>query len=177
MYLPRDKATWQHTQCPISAPPWLPWLFMYSCHLTLLSIIPWLSPEFGSLLPLHYSPQYSGLENSKDCTVHGVTKSGTWRSNFHSEKFLSAISANKGCCVKPSHYKSTLRRFRMRSTRCWLQVAEAFSKRMISVSPVICILHTQKSAKLINLRCLVFFNSNLSMFWLPGLCCKNSYIT
>ena len=25
---------------------------MYSCHLTLLSITPWLSPEFGALLPL-----------------------------------------------------------------------------------------------------------------------------
>ena len=28
--------------------------------------------------------QYSGLENSMDYTVHGVTKSQTWLSNFHS---------------------------------------------------------------------------------------------
>ena len=28
--------------------------------------------------------QYSGLENSVDCIVHGVTKSWTWLSDFHS---------------------------------------------------------------------------------------------
>ena len=27
--------------------------------------------------------QYSGLKNSMDCIVHGVTKSQTWLSNFH----------------------------------------------------------------------------------------------
>ena len=30
-----------------------------------------------------YQLQYSGLENSMDCIVHGVAKSGTWLSNFH----------------------------------------------------------------------------------------------
>ena len=30
-----------------------------------------------------YPLQYSGLENSMDCIVHGVTKSWTWLSNFH----------------------------------------------------------------------------------------------
>ena len=30
-----------------------------------------------------YLLQYSGLENSEDCIVHGVTKSWTWLSNFH----------------------------------------------------------------------------------------------
>ena len=30
-----------------------------------------------------YSLQYSGLENSMDCTVHGVAKSQTRLSNFH----------------------------------------------------------------------------------------------
>ena len=30
-----------------------------------------------------YTLQYSGLENSMDCTVHGVTKSRTWLSDFH----------------------------------------------------------------------------------------------
>ena len=30
-----------------------------------------------------YPLQYSGLENSMDCTVHGVTKSWTQLSNFH----------------------------------------------------------------------------------------------
>ena len=28
-------------------------------------------------------PQYSGLENSTDCTVHGVAKSQTWLCDFH----------------------------------------------------------------------------------------------
>ena len=30
-----------------------------------------------------YSCQYSGLENSMNCTVHGVTKSWIWLRNFH----------------------------------------------------------------------------------------------
>ena len=30
-----------------------------------------------------YTLQYSGLENSTDCIVHGVAKSWTWLSNFH----------------------------------------------------------------------------------------------
>ena len=30
-----------------------------------------------------YPLQYSGLDNSMDCIVHGVTKSQTWLSGFH----------------------------------------------------------------------------------------------
>ena len=37
------------------------------------------SPEEGK----GYTRQYSGLENSMDCIVHGVTKSRTRLSNFH----------------------------------------------------------------------------------------------
>ena len=37
------------------------------------------SPGEGKGYPL----QYSGLENSMDCIVHGVTKSQTGLSNFH----------------------------------------------------------------------------------------------
>ena len=37
------------------------------------------SPEEGKCYPL----QYSGLENSMDSIVHGVTKSWTWLSDFH----------------------------------------------------------------------------------------------
>ena len=37
------------------------------------------SPGEGKGYPL----QYSGLENSMDCIVHGVTKSQTQLSNFH----------------------------------------------------------------------------------------------
>ena len=38
------------------------------------------SPGEGKGYPL----QYSGLENSKDCIVHGVAKSWTQLSDFHS---------------------------------------------------------------------------------------------
>ena len=46
-----------------------------------LGLIPGLgrSPGEGNGYPL----QCSGLENSIDCIVHGVTKSQTWLSNFH----------------------------------------------------------------------------------------------
>ena len=46
-----------------------------------LSSIPGLgrSPGEGKGNPL----QYSGVENSMDCIVHGVAKSQTWLSNFH----------------------------------------------------------------------------------------------
>ena len=30
-----------------------------------------------------YPLQYSGLENSRDCTVHNIAKSRTWLSDFH----------------------------------------------------------------------------------------------
>ena len=39
------------------------------------------SPREGKGYPL----QYSGLENSMDCTVHGVAKSWTRLSDFHSQ--------------------------------------------------------------------------------------------
>ena len=46
-----------------------------------LGLIPGLgrSPGEGKGCPL----QYSGLENSMDCTVHGVAKSQTQPSDFH----------------------------------------------------------------------------------------------
>ena len=46
-----------------------------------LGLIPELgrSPEEGK----GYTLQYSGLENSMDCIVHGVTKSWTRLSDFH----------------------------------------------------------------------------------------------
>ena len=46
-----------------------------TCNAGDLGLIPWLgrSPGEGKGYPL----QYSGLENSMDCIVHGVTKSWT----------------------------------------------------------------------------------------------------
>ena len=53
-----------------------------ACNMGDLGSIPGLgkSPEEGK----GYSLQYSGLENSLDCIVHGVAKSQTWLNNFHS---------------------------------------------------------------------------------------------
>ena len=52
-----------------------------TCNAGDLGLIPGLgrSPGEGKGYPL----QYSGLENSTDCIVHGVTKSQTWLSDFH----------------------------------------------------------------------------------------------
>ena len=52
-----------------------------ACNVGDLGSIPGLgrSPGEGKGYPL----QYSGLENSMDCIVHGITKSWTWLSNFH----------------------------------------------------------------------------------------------
>ena len=52
-----------------------------ACNVGDLGLIPGLgrSPGEGNGYPL----QYSGLENSMDYTVHGVTKSWTQLSNFH----------------------------------------------------------------------------------------------
>ena len=62
-----------------------------SCNVEHLSLIPGLgrSPEEGNGHPL----QYSGLENSMDCTIHGVAKSWTRPSNFH---FTSVSEALRG---------------------------------------------------------------------------------
>ena len=51
-----------------------------------LDLIPGLgrSPGDGKGYPL----QYSGLENSMDCTVHGVAKSRTGMSDFHFYKCI-----------------------------------------------------------------------------------------
>ena len=49
------------------------------------------SPGEGKSYPL----QYSGLENSMECIVHGVTKSQTWLSYFHSLTQASFITSTK----------------------------------------------------------------------------------
>ena len=53
-----------------------------ACNAGDLDSIPGLGrpPWEGKCYPL----QYSGLENSMDCIVHGVSKSRTWLSNFDS---------------------------------------------------------------------------------------------
>ena len=60
-----------------------------SCNVGDLGWIPGLgrSPGEGKGYPF----QYSGLENSMDCIVHGVTKSHTQLSDFH---FASSFQSN-----------------------------------------------------------------------------------
>ena len=63
------------------------------------------SGDLGSIPRLVRSPrerksypfQYSGLENSKDCIVHGVTKSWTWLGDFH---LLALMLPVEWSCVR-----------------------------------------------------------------------------
>ena len=47
-------------------------------------------PGEGKVYPL----QYSGLENSMDCIVHGVAKSQTWLSDFHFQHRIMQVFRN-----------------------------------------------------------------------------------
>ena len=54
------------------------------------------SPGEGNGYPL----QYSGLENSMDCIVQGVTKSRTRLSDFHFHSlYLSVFVFLQGACI------------------------------------------------------------------------------
>ena len=63
-----------------------------TCNVGDLDLIPGLgrSPGEGN----HYPLQYSGLENSMDCIVHGVTKSQTRLSIFHFQGLDGYETAN-----------------------------------------------------------------------------------
>ena len=71
-----------------------------ACNVGDLGLIPVLgrSPGEGKGYPL----QYSGLENSMDCTVHGVAKSWTRLSDFHFH-----ISILKKTSVNDKHKQKT----------------------------------------------------------------------
>ena len=65
------------------------------------------SPGEGKGYPL----QYSGLENSMDCIVHGVAKSQTWLSDFHfhfGDTGLLGIAERTGTSLG-SPYQSCIR--------------------------------------------------------------------
>ena len=64
-----------------------------------LSLIPGLgrSPGEGKGYPL----QYSGLENSMDCVVHGVAKSRTRLSDFHFHFEIAATTVASFLCICP----------------------------------------------------------------------------
>ena len=68
-----------------------------------LGLIPGLgrSPGEGKGYPL----QYSGLDNSMDCIVHGVAKSWTRLSNFHSVNRLYFCSSTSDFLVTSITWK------------------------------------------------------------------------
>ena len=65
----------------LGLPLWLSSGKESTCNAGDLSLMPglWRSPGEGEGYPL----QYSGLENSVDCIVNGVTKSWMWLNDFH----------------------------------------------------------------------------------------------
>ena len=62
------------------------------CNARDLGSIPGLGRSLGERKG--YPLQYSGLENSMDCTVHGIAKSRTWLSNFHFQTLSFATNRN-----------------------------------------------------------------------------------
>ena len=57
-----------------------------TCHVGYLGFIPGMGRSPGAVDS--YPLQYSGLENSMDCIVHGVAKHWTWLSNFHFHDYV-----------------------------------------------------------------------------------------
>ena len=77
-----------------------------TCNVGDLGLIPRLErcPGEGKGHPL----QSSGLENSMDCIVHGVTKSQTWLSNFHFQRNdKNSSNGFKGRLWKRTHKDKT----------------------------------------------------------------------
>ena len=68
-----------------------------ACNVGNLDSIPGLGRSPGG--EKGYPLQYSGLENSKDCIVHGVVKSHTQLSNFHTHT-MRAAPGNEGRAMK-----------------------------------------------------------------------------
>ena len=70
-----------------------------TCNVGDLGLIPGLggSPGEGRGYPL----QYSGLENSMDCIVHGVAKSQTRLSGFHFTNFYQGCNKNNLAIKNP----------------------------------------------------------------------------
>ena len=86
-----------------------------TCNVGDLALIPGLgrSPGEGKGYPL----QYSGLENSMDCIVHGVAKSWTQLSDFH----FHCISSKRNTCANT--HTHTPSQVAIRSFSCLSQPA------------------------------------------------------
>ena len=106
-----------------------------ACNVGDLGLIPGLgrSPGEGKGYPL----QYSGLENSIDCIVHGVAKNRTWLSGFHftSLHFTSNNRWAKILCLKlqsTSRLNSCI--FWQQERACHLQTPWAWSLLLCFIS-------------------------------------------
>ena len=73
-----------------------------SCNAGDPSSIPGLRRSTGE--GLGYPFQYSGLENSRDCRVHGVAKNQTWQSDFHFHFIFKGTGRDK-LRFSPGHQK------------------------------------------------------------------------
>ena len=81
----------------------------------------------------HGNPlQYSGLENSKDCIVHGVANSQTWLSNFHFHFSLSCIGEGNGNSLHCSCLENPMDRGAWQATVCG--VTELDTTEQLSLS-------------------------------------------
>ena len=61
----------------------------FTCNAGDLDLIPGLGKYPGGVKG--YPPQYSGLENSMDCIVHGVANSQTRLDDFHFHTFINLV--------------------------------------------------------------------------------------
>ena len=87
-----------------------------ACNVRVLGSIPGLGRYSGE--GKDYSLQYSGLENSMDCTVHGVTMNQTQLSDFHFTAFFM---------VQPlSLYMTTGKTIALTTQTCWQSDVFAF---------------------------------------------------
>ena len=57
--------------------------------------------------------QYSGLVNSKDCIVHGVSKSWTWLSDFHFCVIYASFHINHITWIRIYYYYFTIYRYNL----------------------------------------------------------------
>ena len=71
-----------------------------TCNAGDLSLIPGLGRSSGE--GNSYPIQYSGLENSMDCIVHGVAKNKTGLSDFHLQPLKQGQNNTAGDCGRTS---------------------------------------------------------------------------
>ena len=82
------------------------------------------------------STQYSGLENSMDCIVHGVAKSRTWLSNFHfTSNSLWPCFLNKHIPTWLAYWENRFLAGRCQESEHWVWALPAWALWAICVSP------------------------------------------